>query len=322
MTVIVCYKNAEAHIGTTINAILAQNYPDFDIIAIDDFSTDNGYFKLLAIQDSRLHLLKAEKDVAGKKGVLSEAICTAKNNVLLFTDADCIPSSDNWITSMVTKLMESEGTDIVLGYGPMNKNPGVINSFARFETVLTAMQYFSYAASGMPYMGVGRNLMYRKSLFKSVKGFDSHYEVISGDDDLFISMAANATNTAINFDRESFVYSDAKRTLYDFLSQKTRHISTSYHYNPKHQLLLGLFAASQIGFYVLILISLLLGLLKLSFILILILFKWLIQMILQRSALKKLDAIDLFWWFPVLDMSMICYYMGVMFFRRGSKQEW
>ena len=83
----------------------------------------------------------------------------------------------------------------MLGYGAYEHQKGFLNKIIRFETFIAALQYLSYALNKMAYMGVGRNLAYQKDLFYAFKGFQDHYKVISGDDDLFVNQAANKNNT-------------------------------------------------------------------------------------------------------------------------------
>jgi len=144
--------------------------------------------------------------------------------------------------------------EVVLGYGKYIKEKGILNSIVRYETVMTALQYFSYALMGMPYMGVGRNLAYKKSLFLKHKGFISHYNIASGDDDLFINKAAKKGNTQIETDPESFTLSEAKKTFREWWIQKRRHLTAGRYYKFQHKLLLGLYSFSLILALVLLVI--------------------------------------------------------------------
>lgn len=308
ISVIVAYKNAENQLKNTINAILDQDYPEFEVVAIDDFSSDSSFDILSEISDIKLVSLKASVDIAGKKTALTEAILSAKYDVLLFTDADCIPASKQWIKSMSASLIDRTNTEIVLGYGPMIKKRGCINAFARYETIITATQYITYAATGIPYMGVGRNLMYRKSTFVRAGGFADHLHIASGDDDLLVSKAATHNNTVVNIDKESFVYSEAKGTLISYLLQKTRHISTSYHYTFHHKFLLTLFALSQISLYFILVVGSIFEYWTLTFVLLILSTKWIIQMFLHNDSFNLLDGKDIKWYFPFLDITMNIYY--------------
>jgi glycosyltransferase involved in cell wall biosynthesis len=322
VSVIVCYKNAKQHLHSTIQSILNQQYPTFELIANDDFSIDGSSDTLKHINDDRLTLLTAVKDTPGKKSALTQAILHAKNELLLFTDADCIPASTEWIKSMVSTMMQSEDTEIVLGYGPMNKTQECLNAFVRYETILTALQYMSYAVFRIPYMGVGRNLMYKKSLFLQHNGFKSHENIASGDDDLMISKIATEKNTIVNLKPESFVYSDGKNNLLSFLNQKSRHVTTSVHYNNIHKILLFIFAFAQLGFYLLFVLLLAFGNISPLSLVLFLSIKWSVQMTFQQKAIKLLIGKDLYWRFPLLDVGMVIYYMTLPLYSFFRKGEW
>ncbi len=308
ISVIISCKNAEKTIEKTIHSILAQKYFDFELIIIDDFSSDRTISIIQEIQDSCIVLLSAEVNIAGKKAAISQAIQYAKHEILLFTDADCIPASTEWIESMANTMLHKPETEVVLGFGPMYKRNTWINKFARYETWLTAMQYFSYAIFKIPYMGVGRNLMYKKSAFMRVNGFNQHEDMASGDDDLFITSVANRHNIAINMDADAFVYSEAKDQLTTFFRQKTRHISTSVRYKRSHQILLSIFAFTQAGIYLVLILGLIMNTFHLHAIFLILISKWMVQTFLHYRWLKRLDSKDLWLFFPILDILLSVYY--------------
>ena len=149
-------------------------------------------------------------DVIGKKNALSRGIYHAKNDILLLTDADCYAKSNQWAKAMVSTL--DENISVGLGYGPYETQQGLLNAFIRYETVYTAIQYFSFALWGIPYMGVGRNMIYKKELFFQAGGFDKHSHIASGDDDLFVNAIANKKNTSIVIHKNSQMNSAPKKT--------------------------------------------------------------------------------------------------------------
>lgn len=308
VSVIVSCKNAEATIKTTVESILKQKQVDFELIIIDDFSSDRTLEILKSVKHPKLVVSSANVDKPGKKAALSQAINQAKNDILLFTDADCIPSSELWIRSMLETLLQNPDTEIVLGYGPMFKAKSWVNLFARYETWLTAMQYFSYAIFKIPYMGVGRNLMYKKSAFMRVNGFNQHEDMASGDDDLFITSVANRHNIAINLDADAFVYSEAKDQLTTFFRQKTRHISTSVRYKRSHQILLSIFAFTQAGIYLVLILGLIMNTFNLHATFLILISKWVVQTLLHYRWMKRLDSKDLWLFFPILDILLSVYY--------------
>lgn len=253
ISVIVCSKNEAQNLQVFLPSIINQEYSNFELVLINDASSDATLEVLESFkkQHTNIKIIDVKNNEAfwgNKKYALTLGIKAATNEHLLFTDADCKPVSKYWIQTMAQKF--SDQKTIVLGYGKYKTRKTFVNLLIRFETLLTAVQYFSYAKLGSPYMGVGRNLAYTKSEFFKTKGFISHIQVRSGDDDLFIQEAATTTNTGICLDAKSFTTSNPPLTLKEWFRQKRRHVSTSSYYKFKHKFFLGLYFISKFLFYV------------------------------------------------------------------------
>ena len=244
VSIILAARNESDNLFENLPFLLQQNYPVFEVIVVNHQSIDDSAYLLHAYKQQfpNLHIIEIAKNPhlkPGKKLALTLGIKGAKYENLLFTDADCKPASTNWLKSMASQFIP--GKEIVLGYGPCARKKGFLNKLIRFDTAYIAMSYLSMALDKMPYMGVGRNLAYTKSVFNSVNGFKSHYFISSGDDDLFIQEAAKKGNYAINIDPESFCYSEPNTTWESWIRQKTRHYSTSSRYNVIKKWLLGIY---------------------------------------------------------------------------------
>ena len=322
ISIIVCAKNEEENVKNFIPILAEQNYPDFEIVLIDDASSDDTLeiFEAFEKQYSNVKLVKVENNEAfwgNKKFALTLGIKAAKHEYLLFTDADCYPKSKDWITTMSSQFTMNK--TIVLGYGAYEK---IANSFfnkiIRFETLLTATQYFGWAKIGKPYMGVGRNLAYKREEFFNVRGFMDHMKIRSGDDDLFINQAANSKNTTICFLPESFTYSKPKTCFKEWFTQKRRHVSTAKHYKIFDKNQLGLFYISQIMFIVLPII-----LLAFQFqwivVLSLIGFRYIFSWIAMGFAAGKLKEKDVMYWFPIIEIIVIFTQLNVIISNTFSK---
>ncbi|MBC7606572.1 MAG: glycosyltransferase [Burkholderiales bacterium] len=308
ISVIVCAKNEEVNVKKFIPILADQDYPDYEIILIDDASSDDTLEILEAFekQYANIRLVKVENIEAfwgNKKFALTLGIKAAKKEYLLFTDADCYPNSKDWIKEMSSQFTAEK--TIVLGYGAYEKIAGsFLNKMIRFETMLTAVQYFSWAKLGRPYMGVGRNLAYKKEEFFNVNGFIDHMKIRSGDDDLFINQAAKGKNTTVCFAPESFTYSAPKTTFKDWFQQKRRHIATAGFYKSFDRMQLGVFYISQLLF-------LLLPIVLLAFhyqwivVLILIGFRYLFSWLSLGFSASKLKEKDVMYWFPVIEIVLI-----------------
>lgn len=252
VSVIVCARDEYYNLQENLPLLLSQDYSTYEVVVVNHGSEDETNYLLRDLADihKNLKIVNVSQDLnffTGKKFPLSIGIKSASYEVLLFTDADCKPGSNQWIRRMAANFTEE--TEIVLGYGAYDKSGSLLNLLIRFDTTRIAMNYLGFARAGMPYMGVGRNMAYRKSLFFKQNGFISHYRIQSGDDDLFINKAATGKNTRIEIQPESHTISAPKSTLAQWLRQKRRHLLTGGYYKPMHKLALGLFASSQVIFW-------------------------------------------------------------------------
>ncbi|MEO8721384.1 MAG: glycosyltransferase [Ginsengibacter sp.] len=321
---IICARDEAENLVKNLPGSLVQKYSTtHEVIVVNDNSLDESKYILEEYQRTfkQLQLVELKQEakfIPGKKFPLSIGIKTAKHEILLLTDADCVPASEFWIEKMQQGY--DDGIEIVLGYGALHKKKGFFNKMLRWETFHTALQYLSYAKSGMTYMGVGRNLSYKKSVFFRHKGFSAHNHVPGGDDDLFINKAATRKNTAIVIDKEAFTLSEPAKSWKQWIAQKKRHYTTSKYYKGSHQVLLGLYAFSLFLFYPLFVMSLLifdwkwaLGVFAIRF---------LIQTYIIYKTTRNLDEKDLFPWFVFFDIWMFFYYLffSVSLFKKPAKK--
>lgn len=308
ISVVVCAKNEADNLEVFLSSILNQDYPNFEVVLINDSSTDATLkvmerFKMNHSNIKIVNVKNIEAFWGNKKYALTLGIKAATHNHLLFTDADCKPVSDQWITEMGRCF--SKDHQIVLGYGAYEKvRKSFLNKLIRFETLITAIQYFSYSKLGQPYMGVGRNLAYTKDLFFEARGFMDHMHIKSGDDDLFVNQIATAENTAICLSKNSFTESPSKKKYADWVIQKRRHISTAKHYKTKHKAMLSLFYISQFLFFALS-IALISTLFNWEIVAGLIGLRYLTLFITVTLAAKKLREKDLIPFLPILEIFLI-----------------
>ncbi len=252
VSVIICARNESANLNNFLPAVLEQDYPDYEVIAVNDCSEDNSYEVLGKYLQQYLHLKisnvnKDPKFTHNKRFAQFIGIKAAKNDILIFTDADCRPESDKWIADMASHF--NGQTDFVLGYGGYLKGKGLLNKYIRYDTLTIAMQYLGMAIRGVPYMGVGRNLAYRRSVFFDNKGFGSHNHIISGDDDLFVNSNAGKSNTNVEFRDGAHTRSIPASSLKEWLKQKQRHMKTARYYKPRDIFLLITEPFTRVLFY-------------------------------------------------------------------------
>jgi poly-beta-1,6-N-acetyl-D-glucosamine synthase len=254
VSVVICARNEAENLKNNLPKILEQDYPDFEVVVVDDASTDDtpAVLENFAKTNSHLRVLRIhEKKLLGKKGALAKGIEATKNDWLLLTDADCCPLSKNWVKGMVSPTNISKNIQIVLGYAPYEScDNSFLNKFVRFETLVTATQYLGFALAGIPYMAVGRNVLYHKNLYIEANGFESHADLASGDDDLFVNQVITKKNFSTFLNEQAFMVSKPKTQWNDYFTQKTRHFSTGKRYLLIHQLILGAVAASHFFYFV------------------------------------------------------------------------
>jgi poly-beta-1,6-N-acetyl-D-glucosamine synthase len=322
VSVIICARNEASNLERNLPFILQQNYPfPFEIIVVNDASKDNTatILKQFATTYSNLKVIDiTEKKIKGKKGALAVGIEAAQYEWLLLTDADCYPLSKNWVFDMMKGV---NGKEIGLAYAPYQKRDGFLNKFIRFETVWTATQYMGFALAGEPYMGVGRNLIYKKNLYKKAGGFEKHQHIASGDDDLFINSVISKKNFKIILEPTAFMYSLPKTRWNEYFTQKNRHFSTSTSYILRHQIMLGILSASHFLFFV---TAFLLLALKIStiFVLILIVVRTLVVWYFYGKILRKFQEEDLLHWIPFLDVVYLFFYLVFLPALTIRAQKW
>lgn len=311
VSVIICARDEDENLARNLPGVLVQAYTStYEVVAVNDNSLDDSKYILQELKKTfkSLNVVELTQEavhISGKKYPLSIGIREAKHEVLLLTDADCVPASEHWVQKMQDGY--TDNIEIVLGYGAYHKSKGLLNKLIRFETFHTAMQYLSYALAGIPYMGVGRNLSYRKSLFFRNKGFSSINHIPSGDDDLFINKSATKNNTAVVIDPDAVTLSIPKTTWSGWLRQKSRHYTTAKFYKPKHKFLLGLYFITQFIFYPLLVAAMIVY--DWRFVTAIFIIRFLLQGFVLYKSMKKMGEQDLWPWFIVLDMWMFFYYI-------------
>jgi len=313
ISVVICAKNEYTNLKKNLPLILEQDYPNFEVVVVNDCSEDDSNFLLKSFSKTYPHLnvVTITKNInffKGKKFALAIGIKAAKNELLILTDADCIPKSNQWI-SEIQKYF-SDKTQIVLGYSGFERKKGLLNKIIRFDTIMSAIQYFSWAMAGKPYMGVGRNLAYNRELFFKVKGFSSHYHIPSGDDDLFINQVATKNNVAIEYSYESQTISPAKSSYHEWVIQRKRHFAAGFHYKRFHKIFLGMFSLSNFFFYLsFIPLTTFLLIDKLYNPIIIIIFllflKIVSQLIILKKSMNKLVEKNLLLISPILDFIFV-----------------
>lgn len=309
-SIIICARNEDHNIVDFLPLIFEQNYPDFEVVVVNDCSWDNtgdilnefakkhANLKIVTIKENEHHS-------HGKKVALMMGIKGAANEHLLLTDADCKPTSKDWLKNMMHQFTNE--TEIVLGYGAYEKQKGFINKIIRFDTYFIALQYLSFSLARRTYMGTGRNLAYKKSLFFKLKGFASHYHIESGDDDLFVNEAATRKNTRVELSADSYTVSRVKQTIKDWIRQKRRHVTTFNQYKNASKFRLILLSSSQ---YLLFATFIILLIIQFQPIIVLSVFvlRLIVQILIFNKSMKLLSEKDLLVFSPLIELILMVFY--------------
>ena len=313
VSIIVCAHDEEMNLRELVPQLLQQDHPEFEVIVVEDRCNDNTYDYLLEAtqKHSRLKMVRVQflpEHITGKKYALTLGVKAAAHDWVLLTDADCRPEDRRWLRTMAARMTDDK--QIVLGYSPYRKSPGYLNAFIRFESLLTGIQFIGSAILGKPYMGTGRNLAYRKSLFLGNKGFHGHLSVTGGDDDLFVNRHTSRSNTAVSVGKESLVYSIPKRTWSSFLYQKLRHLSVGRRYRFRDRLRLGSFMITWVLSWVFVVPVMVQPVAFWSFVWAGFVVRELLLILLVHRASRTLGDSFESWKTPVLDFNFAIYYLG------------
>ncbi|MCQ2348072.1 MAG: glycosyltransferase [Paludibacteraceae bacterium] len=245
VSVIVSARNEEDNLTNYLQQLLEQDYPKFEVIVVNDGSEDRTQMVLeeYRLKYTNLHVTFVPTEArvtSSKKLALTLAVKAANYEYLLLTDADCVPESNQWIKCMMAPIADKNEKQIVLGYSPYFPEKTAVNEVIRFDTLFTGLHYMGRAMAGHPYMGVGRNMLYRRSMFMAQKGFAGLLMMRSGDDDLFVNKVATHKNVAVSCSPDALCWSVPKRTYTEWLMQKRRHLSVSPHYKQSTRMMLGI----------------------------------------------------------------------------------
>ena len=294
VSVIVCAHNEYDNLQDYLSILLEQDYPCYEVIVVDDSSEDGS--DLLLERWSRQYgnlyhtfVPRGARVLSNKKLALTIGIKAAHHDYLLLTDADCRPESKHWIREMM-KGFSNEQTELVLGFSPYFEKKGLLNHIIGYDTLFNGLQYMGMARAGKPYMGVGRNLAYKRETFFSVGGFKGLLGNRAGDDDLFVNRIANAANTVVVNNPNSIVWSVPKTTWREWFHQKRRHLSVSPQYRTRSKIQVTLEPLSRGIFYASLLISAIVGNIELiSIALALFLLRLLVQLIIINVSARRLN---------------------------------
>lgn len=249
VSVVICARNESIALQRLIPVLMEQDHHEFELVVVNDRSDDDSWEVLQWMKPNYprlkpVNIQADEKFSYGKKIALGVGVRSAKYPHVLVADADCEPTSRDWISRMAAGF--KDGRQIVIGHSPYEQRPGLTNLLERYDGFTKAVQYISFAQAGFPYMGVGRNMAFTSDLFFSAKGGRQQRQLMSGDDDLFINEVARAKNTAAIADGAAYMVTRATPDMATWLRRKRRHYTTARFYRFGHQLLLTLLPTARL----------------------------------------------------------------------------
>lgn len=311
LSVVICARNESENLRRNLPAILKQDYPDFEVIVINDGSTDESEDLLSELEEEYPNLYHSftpdsARYISRKKLALTLGIKASKYDWLVFTEADCTPVSDKWLRRIARNFTPS--TDIVLGYSGYERGKGWLHKRVSFDSLFTSLRYLGFALAGKPYMGIGRNLAYRKELFFKVKGFSTHLNMQRGEDDLFINQIANENNTRVETSPDSVIRMQPVERYKDWKEEKVSYMATARFYKGSQRWLLGLETATRLLFYVACMSGIVFGILSFHWLAAgLALLLWIVRYsaqayVINKTANEMEDNRSYYFTLPVFDI--------------------
>lgn len=304
VSVVIAAKNEEYHLKDKLVFFLEQDYPEFEVIVVNDASTDECEYVLKAFSKlypclKVVNIVENVNKFRGRKFPISLGIKSAKYDHIVLAGADCVPSGFEWLKNLARNF--SEKKEVVLGFCTYTKQKGLFKFLLQYDNLTTAMNYMGLALSGHPYRGDGRNIAFKKDLFFKVGGFTKHYNLPLGEDDIFIRNVSTASNTTVSLTPESFLSSDAKHTYKEWKRQKIDRLSTYKYYKPSIKFLLSIPNITTLLFYAFVITLLFLSL-PFEYVILAIVIKFVLQILIYFKSCKRLGIKRVFIFAPLIEL--------------------
>lgn len=262
LSVIIVTKDSATMLKENLPYILEQDYPEYEVIVVNDESSGEDE-DILKIFENKYHHLyrtfipKSARYVSRKKLGVAMGIKASKYDWIVVTEPYCKPVSKNWLRSMARNFVP--GTEIVLGYCNYNNSNGLFAKRIISDMLMTSIRFLGKAIVGKPYMGIGRNMAYRKEIYLQHKGFCNQLTLSRGDDDLFINEIADKKNTKVCVETNSIMRMPLPKHKKVWKEDKIGYEVTGSHYKGIARLSNSLETWSSFLFNISVIIALYIG---------------------------------------------------------------
>ena len=315
VSVVITANNQQKNLIKNLPFILEQDYPEFQVVVVDDASDDESSNVLGELCKKYPHLYhtfvpQGVQNISARKIALTVGIKAAKYEVVLFTDANCKPVSNQWIKSIMRQFTPE--TEVVLSYSRYGNLKGLWANLITYDNLFKAVRYLGMASSGKPYMGVGQNMAYRKALFFEQRGFASHLKLNNGEDDLFVSEIAKRTNTRIEVSSDAIIQIETMHPIELWIDHRINRLHTSSYYKPSSKYLHGTEIITRFLSFALFFALLAIGLTKMDLFLILIgsvlfLTRLIVQVTTINACASTLNEKKFYFLVPIFDFVLPLY---------------
>lgn len=173
VSVIICAREECENLRRNLKAVLEQDYPQFEVIVINDGNTDESEDYLTLLEEKYPHLYHSfvpdsSRYISRKKLAATLGVKASKYDWLVFTEANCCPQSNQWLRLLARNF--TSRTQVVLGYSGYERGKGWLHKRVAFDNLFTSMRYLGFALAGSPYMASGVTLPTARSCFTNTKG--------------------------------------------------------------------------------------------------------------------------------------------------------
>lgn len=294
VSVVLTARNDASWLKENLVYLLEQDYPNFEVVVVDYLSHDDTQFVLKLLQDYYPHLkvVPFKEDVnlfQGKKYPLSIGIKSAKNDILMLADPDCIPKNMQWLRGMVEGY-SNKNTQIVLGFCGLKRTKTLLGLMQQYDNLAYSAHYLGNALLGHPYTGSGRNLSYRRKFFFKQGAFIRHYSVAGGSDDLFVYQNANRKNTSVCIDSDACLSTEPRKTFAQWHRLRLERVSTRNWHSLGSRLVEDLMPLANVAFYALAALLVLRGTLPWVVVAGAVAIKWIWQIVSFAQLCKRFEG--------------------------------